>query len=176
MVFFEPHLALLFILARARGGSSARLGRWRPPSTSAAPPTSPFPPPPPWWAAANWYTGDEQVHRRIVGVGEQVWGSAWPTLYETVDGNPWAAMPSLHFGASALAAILLGESDPRVGVAGWTYAGALGIALVYLGEHYVIDLIAGLGLVAVVRVGEPLLEPLSMAVSRGVQRLELMAR
>jgi membrane-associated phospholipid phosphatase len=29
---------------------------------------------------------------------------------------------------------------------GWSYALALGFALVYLGEHYVIDLIAGLTL------------------------------
>ena len=34
------------------------------------------------------------------------------------------------------------------GAAGWAYALTLGFALVYLGEHYVIDLIAGAALVA----------------------------
>ena len=38
-----------------------------------------------------------------------------------------------------------------------------------------IDLIAGVGLVAFVRGAEPLAEPLSLAVSRGVQRLEALA-
>jgi membrane-associated phospholipid phosphatase len=51
----------------------------------------------------------------------------------------------------------------------------LGFALVYLGEHYVVDLLAGLGLVAAVRFGEPLAEPLALAVSAGVQRLERIA-
>jgi len=174
--FFEPHLVLLFILARDEKRFVRAARQMAAAFDLGCAAYIAFPTAPPWWAAANGYTGDEQVHRRMVDVGEQTWGSAWPALYETVDGNPWAAMPSLHFGASVLAAILLTESSPRAGVAGWTYAGVLGIALVYLGEHYVIDLLAGLGLVALVRLGEPLLEPLSMAVSRRVQRLELIAR
>ena len=36
---------------------------------------------------------------------------------------------------------------------GWTYTALLGIALVYLGEHYVVDLIAGLALAEGVRRG-----------------------
>jgi hypothetical protein len=51
----------------------------------------------------------------------------------------------------------------------------LGLALVYLGEHYVIDLVAGIGLVAAVRIGEPLAEPLALAISRAVQELERTA-
>ena len=134
-----------------------------------------FPTAPPWWAAAHGYTGDEMIHRRMVDVGEEVWGRAWPALFNGVDGNPWAAMPSLHFGASVLAAILLTESSPQAGAIGWTYAAGLGFALVYLGEHYVIDLIAGLGLVALVRVGEPLAEPLALAVSAALKQLERIA-
>jgi membrane-associated phospholipid phosphatase len=37
------------------------------------------------------------------------------------------------------------------GAIGWTYAAALGFALVYLGEHYVTDLVAGLALTEGVR-------------------------
>ena len=48
----------------------------------------------------------------MVDVGEDVWGRAWPTLYDSLGGNPWAAMPSLHFATSLLAAILLTESGP----------------------------------------------------------------
>ena len=49
-------------------------------------------------------------------------------------------MPSLHFATSLLAAILLSETGRCAGAAGWGYALTLGFALVYLGEHYVIDL------------------------------------
>ena len=173
--FFEPHLALIYILARddrafvraARQMAGAfDLGC----AIYILVPTAP-----PWWAAENGYTGDDRIHRRMLDVGEETWGRAWPKLYDSVDGNPWAAMPSLHFGASVLAAMLLSESSPRAGAVGWTYAGTLGLALVYLGEHYVIDLIAGLGLVVGVRLGEPLVEPFALAVSSGVQRLEEIA-
>lgn len=173
--FFEPHLSLVFILSRDHPGfvRAARqmalcfdLGC----AVYIAVPTAP-----PWWAAENGYTGDDRVHRRMLEVGEETWGRAWPRLYGSFDGNPWAAMPSLHFGASVLAALLLTESSPRAGVAGWTYAGVLGVALVYLGEHYVIDLIAGLGLASAVRVLEPLASRLYAAISRGAQGLEQVA-
>ncbi|MCB0866227.1 MAG: inositol phosphorylceramide synthase [Solirubrobacterales bacterium] len=173
--FMEPHLSLIFILVR----DETRFVRAARQMAAAfdigcaiyiALPTAP-----PWWAAENGYTGDDRIDRRMVDVGERVWGPVWPALFNGVDGNPWAAMPSLHFGASVLAAMLLSEADPRAGAVGWTYALGLGFALVYLGEHYVIDLIAGLGLVAFVRLAEPLAEPLSMAISRGVQRLEAIA-
>ena len=173
--FFEPHLTLLYILltdekrfvraARQMGGAFD-LGC----AVYIAVPTAP-----PWWAAENGYTGDDRVERRMLAVGEETFGRAWPKLYGTADGNPWAAMPSLHFGASVLAAILLSESSRTAGAVGWTYAGVLGFALIYLGEHYVVDLLAGLGLVAAVRVGEPFAEPLAMAISDGVQRLERIA-
>ena len=173
--FFEPHLSLVFLLARDHSGyvRAARqmalcfdLGC----ATYIAVPTAP-----PWWAAENGYTGDDRVERRMLEVGEQTWGRAWPKLYDSFNGNPWAAMPSLHFGASVLAAILLSESSPRAGAAGWTYAGVLGLALVYLGEHYVLDLIAGLGLAAAVRVLEPLAGPLFEGIGSFVQELERIA-
>ena len=111
----------------------------------------------------------------MVEVGEPLWGRAWPAMYESLGGNPWAAMPSLHFATSVLAAILLAETGPLEGVAGWGYALALGFALVYLGEHYVVDLVGGAALVAAVRYGEPLVAPVAGAVSRAVQRLERIA-
>ncbi|MGB3099882.1 MAG: phosphatase PAP2 family protein, partial [Solirubrobacterales bacterium] len=123
----------------------------------------------------NGYTGDERVNRLMVKVGEEVWGDAWPLLYKSLGGNPWAAMPSLHFGASVLSAMLLYESNRAAGVVGWTYAGVLGIALVALGEHYVLDLLAGLLLVGIVRKGEPLVEPLALALSDRIQQLERVA-
>jgi hypothetical protein len=84
-------------------------------------------------------------------------------------------MPSLHFATSLLAAMLLAETGPLAGALGYAYAGTLGFALVYLGEHYAIDLIAGAALVCAVRRGEPLGEPTALRISEALQRLERVA-
>ena len=81
-------------------------------------------------------------------------------------------MPSLHFATSLMAALLLTELDPRAGAAGWVYAGTLGFALVYLGEHYVTDLIAGAALVEAVRRIAPHATPPLLRAGRLVQQLE----
>jgi membrane-associated phospholipid phosphatase len=173
--FFEPYLALALILARDhdRFPRAARqmaavfdLGC----AVYFAVPTAP-----PWWAAENGVTGEEGVRRIMVEVGEETWGSAWPKMYDALGGNPWAAMPSLHFATSVTAALSLAEAGRVEGALGWGYAGTLGFALVYLGEHYVTDLLAGALLVWVVRRGEVLAEPLVIGVNRGLQRLERLA-
>ena len=172
--FFVPHATLVYVLARDpdRFPRAARqmaatydLGC----AVYFAVPTAP-----PWWAAENGYA-DERVRRLMVDVGERMWGRAWPHLYDSLGGNPWAAMPSLHFGTSAMAALILRETGRKAGAAGWAYATALGFALVYLGEHYVTDLIAGGALVAAVRSGEPIADPVVSAASAAIQRLERIA-
>jgi membrane-associated phospholipid phosphatase len=172
--FAEPHLALALILV-LHNESFPRAGRQLAAAFDlgcaiyALVPTAP-----PWWAAEQRYSASA-VRRVMVEVGEPIWGRAWPVMYESLGGNPWAAMPSLHFATSVLAAILLAETGVVEGVAGWSYAVALGFALVYLGEHYVIDLVAGTALVAVVRYAEPRIAPLARLLSSGVQRLERLA-
>ncbi|HEY5052361.1 MAG TPA: phosphatase PAP2 family protein [Solirubrobacterales bacterium] len=172
--FFEPYLALALILVRHndRFPRSARqlaavfdIGC----AVYFAAPTAP-----PWWSSEQKLTGEE-VRRIMVEVGEETWGSAWPSMYETLGGNPWAAMPSLHFATALMAALLLSEAGPVEGAVGWSYALTLGFGLVYLGEHYVTDLVAGAALVALVRRGEPLAEPLVAGVNRTLQRLERIA-
>ena len=111
----------------------------------------------------------------MVDVGERFWGRAWPTLYDSLGGNPWAAMPSLHFATSLMAALLLGEVGPGPGAAGWAYAATLGLALVYLGEHYVTDLMAGAALVVAVRRGEPIGRAWVRRINGVLQRLERIA-
>lgn len=174
MWFFEPHGSLVWIQAKhpERFPKAARqmsgvydLGCL----VYATVPTAP-----PWWASENGHA-DPRVRRIMEEVGKAQWGPAWDYLYGFLGGNPWAAMPSLHFAASLMAAILLTEAGPVEGALAWTYAGALGFALVYLGEHYVIDLIAGAVLVGVVRWGEHLGEPVANAVSAALQKLEAIA-
>ena len=51
-------------------------------------------------------------------------------LYGFLAGNPLAAMPSLHFATSIMAAHLLGEAGRVQGAVAWSYARTLGFALV----------------------------------------------
>jgi membrane-associated phospholipid phosphatase len=99
---------------------------------------------PPWWAARN---GNMPPVRRIMAeAGERFWGRLWRPLYHSLEGNPFAAMPSLHFGTSVMAARVLSTVGRGPASIGWAYALTLGFGLVYLGEHYVVDLAAGLAL------------------------------
>jgi membrane-associated phospholipid phosphatase len=113
------------------------------------------------------------VRRMMIEYGEQFWGDRWPDLYDVLGGNPLAAMPSLHFATSLMGAHLLSEVGPVAGAVGWAYALTLGLALVYLGEHYAADLLGGAALAAVVSAGSP---PLTPAARRIVGALDTLAR
>jgi len=172
--FLEPYVALAFILLRHPDRFPRAARRLAAVFDIGCAVYFAVPTAPPWWASEQGQTGEE-VRRIMVEVGEETWKSAWPGMYSALGGNPWAAMPSLHFATSVTAAISLAETGRIAGAAGWAYALTLGFALVYLGEHYVTDLVAGAGLVASVRGGEHLAEPAVLAVNRRLQGLERLA-
>jgi membrane-associated phospholipid phosphatase len=172
--FLEPHAALLWVLLRDEGHFPRAARQMAAAFDLGCLIYVLVPTAPPWWAGENGYM-PRPVRRIMVEVGEPMWGRAWPKMYESLGGNPWAAMPSLHLATSLLAAILLAETGRDAGAAGWGYALTLGFALVYMGEHYVVDLLAGAAVVALIRRGEPLVAPVAERVSGAVQRLELMA-
>ena len=134
---------------------------------------------PPWYAAAEGHMKDgrtPELRRMMVEYGEHFWRSGWAPLYGVLGGNPLAAMPSLHFATSVQAAHVLSETGGAAGMLGWAYTGLLGTALVYLGEHYVVDLMVGLGLAEGVRAGAPRLTPAARRFSGLVQTIEARAR
>jgi membrane-associated phospholipid phosphatase len=134
---------------------------------------------PPWYAAAEGYMKDgrtPELRRMMVEYGEQFWRSGWAPLYGVLGGNPLAAMPSLHFATSVTAAHVLAETGTAAGMIGWAYTALLGTALVYLGEHYVVDLMAGLALAEGVRAAAPAATPLALRFSRVVEAIEARAR
>jgi membrane-associated phospholipid phosphatase len=136
---------------------------------------------PPWYAASaargvdGEPAGEPQVRRMMVEYGELFWRDGWGSLYSVFGGNPLAAMPSLHFATSVMAALLLAELGPVAGALGFSYAAALGFALVYLGEHYVVDLLAGAALTGAVRRLEPWAGPVLARIGRAVAALEAIA-
>jgi membrane-associated phospholipid phosphatase len=166
--FFVPHSTLAYVLIRRRElypRSAAMMAAvfdlgcivyWVVPTA------------PPWWAGEQGRM--PKVRRIMVETGERVWKSAWSTLYTSLEGNPVAAMPSLHFGTSVMAARILSTVGRREGMLGWSYAGTLGFGLVYLGEHYLIDLIAGGALAEAVFRVVPRVEPWAKLAAGGVTR------
>jgi membrane-associated phospholipid phosphatase len=139
---------------------------------------------PPWYAGAagaegapgaHGANGSRAVRRMMVEYGEHFWRDGWGPLYSVLGGNPLAAMPSLHFATSLMAALLLAEVGPLAGALGLSYALTLGFALVYLGEHYVVDLLAGAALTGAVRRFGPHAGPLANRLGRAVGTLEAIA-
>ena len=188
--FMEPHLALLIVQARDPGRFARAARQMAATYDLGCAIYFALPTAPPWWAAEQGYIEPPVEHvstevaaeeaaarapdhgrRRRAGLAGAP-GSRCTTRFNS---NPWAAMPSLHFATSLMAAIHLSEAGRLAGAAGWAYAGTLGFALVYLGEHYVTDLIAGAALVGLIRSGEPLAEPVVEAVNRLLRRLEAIA-
>jgi membrane-associated phospholipid phosphatase len=127
-------------------------------------------------AAAAFAPGDVRaVRRMMVEYGELFWQDGWGPLYSVFGGNPLAAMPSLHFATSLMAALLLAEVGVLPGAFGFAYVIVLGFALVYLGEHYLVDLVGGAVLTAGVKRLEPCAGPLVARLGRAVARLEAIA-
>jgi membrane-associated phospholipid phosphatase len=101
-------------------------------------------------AAPPWLASDEGV----IGTVHRVSGLGWDYLHLTVvahllgagqqGSNPVAAMPSLHAGSALLVALFLWPVvRPLWRAALLGYAAAMAVALVYTGEHYVVDVVAG---------------------------------
>ena len=155
----EPHLAIGWIrwcrsqhFAAAAGRLACTfdltlLGYWIVPTA------------PPWWVSEKLGRMDGEIRRVMSEVADWVKGKPNPTEGEhEIGANPFAAMPSDHFASAAMTAILLTEQDRRLGAFGWGYALALAFVLVYLGEHYVGDVLAGLVLALSVNAAQGPLE------------------
>jgi membrane-associated phospholipid phosphatase len=157
--FTVPHVSLLYILLRDPDRFPSAAARMYAVFDVGAIFYWAIPTAPPWWAAQHGYLEERrrpiEVRRMMIEYGQQFWGDRWPALYDVLGGNPLAAMPSLHFATSLMAAHLLAETGPLAGAVGWLYASTLGLALVYLGEHYAADLLAGAALTETVRRQSP---------------------
>jgi len=177
--FTFPHGTAIFVLLRDRPSfpraaaliyatfDLGLIGYWAVPTA------------PPWYADRVGVLGSGDhlpLRRMMVEYGEQFWRSRWVRMYGSLAGNPLAAMPSLHFATSVTAAHVLSEHGRIAGAVGWGYTGTLGLGLVYLGEHYVVDLLAGLALAEAVHGVAPRVGSLLEPVLDGLERLEAVVR
>jgi len=70
-----------------------------------------------------------------------------------------------------MAAHLLSEVGPVSGAVGVAYLATLGVALVYLGEHYAADLLGGALLTEAVQLSAPRLGPIARRLAARLQSL-----
>jgi len=166
--WFSPHVLLGYLLARhdeyvpragARLAASYHL-------------TTPFywvvPTAPPWWASEEGGRMNGELDRVLREVVYDVLKRPAPE-HDATPGNPWGSMPSDHIASAAITAMGLSEINRAYGALGWGYVGAASFAVVYLGEHYVIDVLVGLACAELVRRSEPLFAPFVRAVARAVE-------
>lgn len=166
--WFLPHVLLGYLLAThedyvpragARLAASYHL-------------TTPFywvvPTAPPWWASEEGGRMNGELHRVLRYVVCDVLKRPVPEK-DATPGNPWGSMPSDHVASAAITAMGLAEINRAYGALGWAYVGAASFAVVYLGEHYVIDVLVGLACAEIVRRSEPVFAPFVRAVARAVE-------
>lgn len=145
----ERHAVLLYVLLRHRErfaraaalvAASFDLG-WL---IYSAVPTAP-----PWWAAKHGHLPG--LGRVTVDASREIPLVPEQNEDDSDQGNPWASMPSTHTASAVMLALVALDADARVGAAAAGYAGLLALSLVYLGEHYAVDVVAGAALAAGVK-------------------------
>src|SRR3989304_10550594 len=58
--------------------------------------------------------------------------------------NPVAAMPSLHMAISVVVLLIAMRVNWTLGAIALLYNGGMAFSLIYLGEHYLVDILAGI--------------------------------
>ncbi len=97
-----------------------------------------FPTAPPWWAAWHGqFTGMWRIFQYTLP-------STLSPFYQSLDPNPVAAVPSLHAAYPFLGYLIARQIWPRGSLVllGWCFA--IWFSVVYLGEHYVFDVLVGI--------------------------------
>ena len=113
-----------------------------------------YPAQPPWMTARDGLTGPvvRIVHEMWHGVGAE--GAARVFATDRNAGrhlaNTVAALPSLHAGFPLFIAVMLWGLRSWLNPAVAAYALAMGLVLVYTGEHFVFDVVLGWGYAAAV--------------------------
>ncbi|MGN6032280.1 MAG: phosphatase PAP2 family protein [Thermomicrobiales bacterium] len=106
---------------------------------------------PPWMAPESVNTPSAPVVLRIMEpIAKQLGGGLYQAGYKTVgESNPIAAMPSIHFAVTFLLFWPMRLQGKRWALIFFVYAMSMGFGLVYLGEHYVVDVTMG-GIIATI--------------------------
>ncbi len=102
-----------------------------------------FPAAPPWLASQNNYI------EPITRISSHVWARLglhdFPSVYDKISPNPVAAIPSLHSACSTLFAIFVFKIyGKKWGLVSLIYPAMIYVGVIYEGEHYFFDVVAGI--------------------------------
>lgn len=105
---------------------------------------------PPWMAPEPINSPTAPViYRAMEQIGQQLGGGLYDASYKVIgESNPRAAMPSIHMAITFLLVFPAAAVSRKFGLIMFTYALLMGYSLVYLGEHYVIDVLVGCAIAA----------------------------
>ncbi len=112
---------------------------------------------PPWMAPEPCNSPScPTVYRVMEQVGEQLGGGLYQASYKVIgESNPRAAMPSIHTAITILLIFPAWKVSRRWGLAMLAYGLAMSFSLMYMGEHYFIDVFAGWSIAAYGWYGAP---------------------
>lgn len=96
---------------------------------------------PPWMAANHFGLLPRLTHFNV-----ELFNVVIPDLSNGFDTNPIAAMPSLHAAFPILCSFLLWRLFKWKGAPFYVYTLSVLFAIVYSGDHYIVDVLAGLAL------------------------------
>ncbi len=102
-----------------------------------------FPAMPPWMASSQGYLPPVQNIAGAVMNNFLPSSIPFPTLFTLVDSDPVAAMPSLHAAYPALVFLFIYRKGGRRSLVLLPYVLGVWFAVMYLGEHYCADVLAG---------------------------------
>ena len=105
-----------------------------------------WPSAPPWYQFQEGQVPSSQVVHKILNeTVDKFWGASYVVspLYTHLNPNQFAAFPSLHAAFPALAAVYAWRRYRPLGIALVAWSIAVLLSIVYLGEHYVVDALAG---------------------------------
>ncbi|MFH1598211.1 MAG: phosphatase PAP2 family protein [Patescibacteria group bacterium] len=102
-----------------------------------------YPAMPPWLAAREGYL--PEVHRILLDTAKSFpYGLKFTTVYKIFGANPIAAMPSLHSAWPLFAFLMLFRFYKHKAWPFFLIPAGVWFFIVYFGEHYIIDVIAGI--------------------------------
>ncbi len=95
---------------------------------------------PPWLASEH---GLVDIHHLTFETGPTLGWNSLPSIYKLFNANEVAAFPSLHFAFPILISIFAFQAFGKKALPVLIYPVLMAFSLIYLGEHYVLDLLGG---------------------------------
>jgi membrane-associated phospholipid phosphatase len=131
-----------------------------------------FPAAPPWVASIQGQI--DPTYKIATQVGNEFHVNLYTRFESQIrSSNPVAAMPSLHMAVSVVVLLIAMRINWTLGAVALLYNAAMAFSLIYLGEHYLIDILMGIAVsVMMYAVVETLLRQRERGLARALAELE----